>query len=77
MGKFLSRYCKQCSKKFEPNSCKQIFCGDICRRRYYSIERDKLAAERAAKKNLSLTDIAIEARKAGMTYGEYVAKNGL
>lgn len=33
---------------------------------------------RTKKSNMkSITDIAVEARKAGMTYGQYVAKMGL
>lgn len=77
MSKYDTRHCKQCGKTFDPNSWKQVFCGDTCRKLYYAIEKQKMKDEREAKKNFSLTEIAIAAKKAGMTYGEYVAKNGL
>lgn len=77
--------CKECGCAFKPNREWQAFCSEKCCRayhvkenRYKRLER-RLESKKEPKrgKKLSLTDISVEARKAGMTYGEYVAKYGL
>lgn len=55
-------------------------CGHINQmnmsREYHKREREAAAPGKKSKKN-SLTDVAVAARNAGMTYGQYVAKMGL
>ena len=84
------RICNTCEKSYIPKRKDQVYCCAECRNqgfkkylRAYGIEaREKKRQEKVEKvkkkeKPSSLVDIAVEARKAGMTYGQYVAKMGL
>lgn len=74
--------CKICGKEFIANSNQRSLCSDKCK------EENKLriARERALKREKennmekyhkenrkAIVDLAVEARKAGMTYGQYTA----
>lgn len=75
------RKCVVCGKTYKPSSNVQKACGADCKkalRRNY-IKKDRVARQEATKraKRLKHTDVAkIEttARKCGMTYGQWVAK---
>jgi protein-arginine kinase activator protein McsA len=73
--------CAECNKTFVPTSRKKMYCSAECyhaaqnRKRAERYERQKLKALRAARNpgpRLSITEVAVEARKQGMSYGEYV-----
>ncbi len=76
----MTKICKICSKEFESNNKRREMCGSVeCRREYQSqLWRKKQgAAVKKTKKNNNtkkIVDIAVEARKHGMSYGQYVAK---
>lgn len=75
--------CKWCKKKFTAKRLNQEYCCKECSRngklkwqREYEANK-KATTEKPKKtkvKSNRITDIAIAARAAGMTYGEYVAK---
>ena len=75
------RKCKRCGKSFMPKNNKQTYCNPICRIEYNKEklieERNELQKFRNRKTNNSIRNIAAEAKAAGMTYGQYVAQNGL
>lgn len=77
--------CKACGKKFTPINARSAYCSRSC----YENEKRKRACERAKNRRNEIrkikinksnqqmiTEIALEARKAGMSYGQYVAKYG-
>lgn len=68
--------CIICGKEFEAKGPHANVCGDACRRQrdieYTKSYRKK--RKKAAVAHKSLEQVAVEARAAGMTYGEYVAK---
>ncbi len=78
--------CEICGKQFGAWNKRQKFCSDECRdkhkmqqsamfREIYKEQKQQRKAEK--KKKPSLADIAVAARQAGMTYGQYVAKMGI
>lgn len=71
------RKCKVCGKEFESRSSRAFYCSTDCSnessKRGYLKDKTKGYKQRTK----SLSDIATEARKAGMTYGQYVVKMGL
>lgn len=84
------RICAVCNKPFEARRENEVCCSAECKqarrrqqcRQYDKEDAQKRKLEAEKRKKLSsgensLTEIAIEARKAGMTYGQYVAKMGL
>ena len=72
--------CKNCGKLFEPKP-REIYCSAECRKevikaakRYQMYQFEKPKAEKPKKKRKSQLDaINAEARKLGMTYGQYQA----
>ena len=78
--------CAVCGREFEKIKNRQTICSDECRelRKKENVTRAwnkrKFKAEikkRKATSNIkSISEIQKEARKAGMSYGEYVARNG-
>lgn len=78
LGWFKKKYCAVCGKEFYTHTSKVICCSDECQE-----ERSKvLASQRRAKKRNdktktyhrpSLDNEIDEARKLGMTYGQYKA----
>lgn len=81
------RKCVVCGNKFTATRPNSKYCSDECRdegRRKLTKANDKAKRERErearkARKNSqkSLVEIAVAAKKAGMNYGEYVARMGV
>ena len=60
--------CVICGNSFKPKNGNQITCSAEC------IEKDKARRNRAKQeKDNTLSVLAAEARRSGMTYGQYVA----
>lgn len=73
------KVCKICGNEFETEVKRQQMCGSIeCRREYqmqiWRKSKEKSARKRNKSNAKKITDLAVEARKHGMTYGQYVAK---
>lgn len=78
------KVCKWCKKKFSTTKLNQDYCGKECAHNgKLKYQREYEAKKKAAKgktnkkpkkKSDGITDIAVAARAAGMTYGEYVAR---
>lgn len=84
------RVCPLCNTKFQTEYYAGLYCSDECkitadnesrkkarersRKRYYEKKREEELRKQKAK---SITEIAIAAREAGMTYGKYVSEMGL
>ena len=75
--------CKICGKEFEAGCCNAKCCSEKCKKENAKInskrhaERVKLQQKEEKekkKKKLTIAEIAVIARKAGMTYGQYVAQ---
>ena len=64
--------CKICGKEFEPSCGAQKFCSTSCRE--ISKRRETNAKAKKKPVTMSLAEVAVEARKHGMTYGEYVSR---
>lgn len=71
-GKFKHK-CRNCHKMFYGESTGDIYCSEECREEYHSHEI-KHWEEKVNKTHRPIIDIAKAATKAGMTYGEYVAR---
>lgn len=73
------RRCAVCNKLYIATRGNAKYCSAECRREvdYASKRAYKAEHKKPRKKKQSITEIAIEARKAGMTYGQHVAKMGL
>ena len=74
------RKCEYCQNEFIATRSNAKFCSAACR--YYGTlkqEKKKRSDSPPSKKDTSQTfvEIAVAARKAGMSYGKYVAKMGL
>ena len=75
--------CAICGKLFVAKNGNAKYCSKKCSdagamENYYKKKASKeQAAKKQRKKPLSITEIAVAARKAGMSYGQYVAKMGL
>ena len=80
------KQCKECGKEFLPSRKGMIFCCGKCQRKSNKrvqkkkkkkeLSETKNAPEKEVKKitsNSSLVEMAAKARKAGMSYGQYVA----
>ncbi len=72
----MAKICPICGKEFEGN---RKYCNKECSKKGYylvqarRIENKKKAKQASAVKDNRLQIIAKEARKAGMSYGQYVA----
>ena len=84
--------CVNCKKNFVPTNPRQIFCCKECqvkcnareRMIYKAAERKQekerlkqMEPKRSKKPKYSVTELAVAARKEGLSYGQYVAKYGL
>lgn len=77
--------CLVCGKRFMAKRIDQVYCGANCRKIAFKKYRKEwgeetrarereLKAEKMKKPKInSVAEIAVEARKAGMSYGQYVA----
>lgn len=79
--------CPECGQEFVPTRGQQKYCGKGCytkeqRKRNREYMKKYNANQKAGKKkekpkqkpNQELVDVAAEARKAGMSYGQYVSQ---
>ena len=74
--KKIDKVCRTCGKAFVATCHNKAYCSQEClvdARR----ERERLQRMKHKKQSSSLIDIAVEARKHGMSYGQYVAWKGL
>ena len=69
--------CKICGNEYETAAHNQKYCGDECRAAQKTKNYMPMKMSAYKKRAKDLNDIATEARKAGMTYGQYVAQMGL
>ena len=74
------RKCVVCDKAYIATRANAKTCSTECSKlwnRFQSNEYNKMLKEKRAQekknKKKTVTDIAVEARNAGMTYGQYVA----
>ena len=73
------KFCIVCGRKIPANSNRHKICGNYCAQRRKALHRQGLNApyEFATKPPLqsqSLGEINAEARKCGLSYGQYVAQ---
>lgn len=70
-----TRLCRLCGNEFQTTHNSKMYCSDRC----YRDAQNKAKREKTKKKkvNLSLRELTVEARKHGMSYGQYVAMKGL
>lgn len=80
------KVCGWCKKKFVTDRMNQNYCGPECsaeaklkyQREYEAKKKKKEKANKKPKRKVNeLTSLAIEARAAGMTYGQYVAQKNM
>lgn len=77
----IKRRCAYCGKEFEiEKNTVAKYCSILCRnRRNNHMQRQQEKIKRLSnrtKLNAAVTDIAREAKEAGMSYGQYVARMG-
>lgn len=77
------RNCKICGKEFETNGTPAKCCSKECSaennrqngKAKYKEYYEKRKAKKIKKSNMKqIVDLTVEARRHGMTYGQYVAK---
>ena len=76
--------CAVCGREFEKTHSRQTICSDECRtlkrkeymRRNYKKRKLKANAKKRKSASKSIAEIQAEARNLGLSYGEYVARNG-
>lgn len=68
-----TKVCKYCGKEFKTNREKQKYCCTACRRQGQSAQKRAAKKEKDAKERMEqgLIKDAMEAKKRGMTYGQY------
>jgi hypothetical protein len=71
-----NRVCKVCGDSFITKQPSRVYCSQECVVEGRRI-LDRLKRAKSKKKSNALIDIAVEARKHGMSYGQYVALKGL
>lgn len=79
------RKCAVCGNYFVATRINAECCSDDCKHtRRLKLEKElreqnksEVRSKPRKRNKNSITDIAVEARKAGMTYGQYVAKMGI
>ena len=70
-----TRLCRQCGNEFQTTHNSKMYCSDGC---YREAQNNRKREERKKKQtNLSIVELSVEARKHGMSYGQYVALRGL
>lgn len=81
--------CVICDKEFVTLHARQCTCGEECKKEHYRnlarINRQRLREESKARmtscesqqESIDTVTLATLAKKAGMSYGQYVAKYGL
>lgn len=82
-----TRKCVICGTSYKPKNYNAKYCSDVCKTTaWYQMNREYKRMKKEVDENKhnsrktrqkSLVDLAVESKKAGMSYGEYVAKMGL
>lgn len=67
--------CPACGEKFTASSTKQVYCSSSCRfgSKFSSLYEKKQRPVRGC----TIEEISRAARRAGLSYGDYVARVGL
>ena len=74
------RVCKICEKQFTSKHHSTTICSPECKKESVRINREKTSknikeiGRRKNKKSDTIIDIAVKAKEAGMSYGQYVAR---
>ncbi len=75
--------CVHCGKPFMANGTRNKFCSEACKvvaqrdqKRAYENKKKALKLERQ-QKSKNIGEVSAAAKKAGMTYGQYVSKFGV
>lgn len=63
--------CSVCGKKFKVTLEHRTICSEKCKEKRKAMQKEKVPK----KKNEELIEIAVKARAAGLSYGQYVARN--
>lgn len=77
---FETRNCRLCGKEFIPQSNAQHFCNEKCRNenknnRIREKEKEKRQTMHKSRvKRLTLQELAMQSKLAGVSYGQYVAQ---
>lgn len=72
------RNCGVCGKRFEVAAGNQKYCSEACKRESIRINhRINRSMKKIKVDSNNLDSVALAATKAGMSYGKYVAKEGL
>lgn len=77
------RNCAVCGNLYVATRTDSKTCGKACSKQWNKIltkranEKVREQQKQEKQKKMKLDDIAVEARKAGMTYGKYVTMMGL
>ncbi|MBO5068993.1 MAG: hypothetical protein J6C37_01315 [Roseburia sp.] len=74
--------CSICGKHFITNKSRVVCCSPECQKKrnkeiQNEARRKYVSQKEPKKKKKTLEEISVEARAAGMTYGQYVAQMGL
>ena len=62
--KYDEKTCKICGKNFQSEVRNAKYCSDECKKTKYN--------EKPKEKKLSVAELAVKAKQAGMSYGQYV-----
>ncbi len=75
----MRRVCVECGRVFDCGKGAAKYCSPECYRKKHPYDDVKpKMKERAQKKpKFSLREVAVQAKKAGLSYGKYVAKENL
>ena len=73
--KLYKRYCEnpECGKAFMGTKTQRYCCPEHRKKQEYLKKDADVKPKPKQHKNKSLTEVAVEARKLGMTYGKYVS----
>lgn len=78
-----ARKCEWCGQEYMPVNSRQKYCGTECQRKAQvatwkkksqDLKGVKQIKPKPVKKKSTLTEDAIEARRQGLTYGQYIAR---
>jgi predicted nucleic acid-binding Zn ribbon protein len=73
----MQKKCKYCGKEFDATKSKRLYCSDKCKKsRWREKDKKRKYGVHMENPNAAVVDMAVKAREAGMTYGQYVAKMG-
>ena len=76
----MTKICPVCGKRFETDSKVKIYCSHECKDKAHLIKyhenknKTELEVKSVYNPNQELVNMAIAARKAGMSYGQYAGK---